>query len=602
MTAPEATLESALEELAARLAGGTGPLLLRADDLQVHRRAIEELTEDPRGTTSALVSRAANCDLRIPPAHGGPSAGVRRRGGRVVSAGSAAHQVTGADAVFTGALLVSEVDRPTAAAAARQAADAARTAGWDGDALDVLVVALVRGGIPVRSVLVDPWPWRRGADGTERARFQAEVDRTDDPEVHRLRLARATKADDGLVATVLSRPLARSLTPLALRAGLTPNTVTLISALLGLAAAACFATGDRLALVAGAVLLQLSLVVDCVDGDVARYTRRFSAQGAWLDAATDRIKEFACYGGLAWGSGEGSEAWLVAAAMLTLQTARHTVDYTFTAVKEDREGESGRLPLEQVDDGVPAGASAVSARAARAVDASERSNRRPAVRWTKKALHLGIGERWLVLSVLAAAGRPMAALVVLLVLGLASLAYTSTGRALRARSWPATTPSPREREIVRAQADLGPLVPAAVAAGMARSGPGGGRFLWVRPALLRVAEYAAVVGVVAAVSRDLLGPAFALLLVVASHHYDDLYRVLQGLPPAGRSAWLGLGAPGRVLLVAVLAALGPDALEGGLWALAAALGILYVVVEPVRLLRDVRERAAADPVPEAAGG
>ena len=65
----------------------------------------------------------------------------------------------------------------------------------------------------------------------------------------------------------------------------------------GLAAAALFAVGEPVALVAGALLLQLSLVLDCVDGDVARYTRRFSPLGAWLDASTDRLKEFACYAG-----------------------------------------------------------------------------------------------------------------------------------------------------------------------------------------------------------------------------------------------------------------------------------------------------------------
>ena len=87
------------------------------------------------------------------------------------------------------------------------------------------------------------------------------------------------------------------------------------------------------------MLLQLSLVLDCVDGDVARYTRRFSPLGAWLDASTDRLKEFACYAGLAWGADAGRTGWLLAAAMITLQTARHTVDYTFTAVKDLREAE-----------------------------------------------------------------------------------------------------------------------------------------------------------------------------------------------------------------------------------------------------------------------
>jgi hypothetical protein len=53
-------------------------------------------------------------------------------------------------------------------------------------------------------------------------------------------------------------------------------------------------------------------------------------------------------------------------------------------------------------------------------------------------------------------------------------------------------------------------------------------------------------------------------------------------------------------VVAVLAVGGAAALEGGLWVLAAVLGILYVVIEPSRVLREVRVRPA--PAPEAVGG
>ncbi|HET9945911.1 MAG TPA: DUF5941 domain-containing protein [Actinomycetes bacterium] len=589
------TAAAGLEALADRLADGSGPAVLVAGDLQLHPAALAELTQDPRPTTAALVARAGDGDLRA----SGP-ARLRRRGGRVVSVGTPDHEVTDPDGVFAGALRVGAGERATAAAAARSAAGTAARLGWAGDPLDLLLLALVRGGLPVAAVVLDPWPWRRGAEGPERTDFAARVEATGAEEVHRTRLARATKADDGLVASFLSRPVARRLTPVALRLGLTPNAVTVASLLVGLAAAALFGVGDRWALVAGAVLLQLSLVVDCVDGDVARYTRRFSATGAWLDASTDRLKEFACYAGLAWGAGGADgDAWTLAVAMLTLQTARHSIDYTFTAVKEDREGESGVLPL---DEPVDAAAAAAGSASARAVQASERSNRKPAVRWTKKALHLGIGERWLVISVLAALGLPTAALVALLCLGAVSLAYTSAGRVLRTRTWPRTRvqpPSARERSVVAAQADLAPVVPPAVATGALTGRPD--RFLWLRPAVLRAVEYACVALVVAAVAPDGLLPAYALLLVVASHHYDDLYRVVNRLdPPAAWSSWLGLGGPGRVATVLLLAAAGGGVLVGGLWVLAALLGILYLVVEPLRVLREVR--AAPTPAPEVTGG
>ena len=228
----------------------------------------------------------------------------------------------------------------------------ARRDGWQpvageaADPLALLVLALVRTGVPVRTVTLDPWPWARAGDpGSDDVRQRlAELS---PQQVHQARLARATKADDGFVATFLSRPVARRLTPVALRLGLTPNGVTLVSVLLGLLAAGAFATGSWPWLVVGAVLLQLSLVVDCVDGDVARYRRAFTPTGAWLDASTDRLKEFACYGGLAWGAGTGRTAWALAAVMLTVQTARHAMDYTFTAVRELREDTVETLPLDR---------------------------------------------------------------------------------------------------------------------------------------------------------------------------------------------------------------------------------------------------------------
>jgi hypothetical protein len=495
---------------------------------------------------------------------------------------------------FAGALRVAVADLEATAAAAAELATAARRHGWAGDPLGYLLLGLVRTGVRVGTVSLDPWRWVRDPADPARS-LQAELDAMDPAAVAATRFARATKAEVGFVATFLSRPLSRLMTPTALRLGLTPNQVTVASVVVGLAAAALFAVGSPAALVAGAVLLQLSLVLDCVDGDVARYTRRFSPLGAWLDASTDRLKEFACYAGLAWGADAGRIGWVLAAAMITLQTARHTVDYTFTAVKDLREAEVVQAPLDQQDEPVRRGAGDI--RAARAIELSRRSSAaRPAVTWLKKVLHLGIGERWLVISVLAAAQLPVAALAVLLVLGAGSLLYTSAGRTLRARSWPAEPVLDREHEIVLAQVDGGPLVPDGVAARLAGRPGGRERFLWVRPALLRAGEYLVVLGLTAGLAGAGPGAAVCvLLLVVASHHYDDLYRVLNRLrPPSALSRVLGLGVAGRLLVVAVLALLGAeqDAVgEGGLWVLAGWLGILYLVAEPARVLREVRTTA-----------
>ncbi len=93
--------------------------------------------------------------------------------------------------------------------------------------------------------------------------------------------------------------------------------MTLISIALGVAAAACFATGDRPGMVAGGVLIYFAFVFDCVDGQVARYARKFGVLGAWLDATFDRFKEYVVFAGLAIGwvvSGNSDDIWILALA------------------------------------------------------------------------------------------------------------------------------------------------------------------------------------------------------------------------------------------------------------------------------------------------
>jgi phosphatidylglycerophosphate synthase len=75
---------------------------------------------------------------------------------------------------------------------------------------------------------------------------------------------------------------------------ITPNLLTALATVLGLAAAACFAVPDRGALVAGALLFHLSFVVDCMDGKIARLNGTGSMFGAWFDFMFDRLRVIAC--------------------------------------------------------------------------------------------------------------------------------------------------------------------------------------------------------------------------------------------------------------------------------------------------------------------
>ncbi len=399
------------------------------------------------------------------------------------------------------------------------------------------------------------------SEPASRPRWTAWTTRT----VHRLQLARATKADDGLVATVLSRPLARRLTPLALRAG--PDAEHGDADLRGPRARRGRLPRDGRRARAGG----RRGPAPAVPGRGLRGRRR--------RALHPPVQRGGCLAGRRHRPDQGVRLLRRARVGIGRGMGRvarrgrdaHAADgpaHRGLHVHRRQGGPRGRVRPAAAGAGRRRrpGSGIVGERPCRpaAVSASERSNRRPAVRWTKKALHLG--HRRAVARPVRPGGRRPAAW------WRSSCSSSSAWRRWRTRApvgscarGPGRRPGPRRgsarsswrrptsgRSCLRRPPQV-----------LARSGPGGGRFLWVRPALLRVAEYAAVVGVVAATSRDLLGPAFAVLLVVASHHYDDLYRVLQGLPPTGRSAWLGLGAPGRVLLVAVLAALGPRSSRGG---------------------------------------
>jgi phosphatidylglycerophosphate synthase len=98
-----------------------------------------------------------------------------------------------------------------------------------------------------------------------------------------------------------SVPMARALalTPL------TPNQASVIALLVALSALALFAVGRN---IEGGVLIQLSSIVDGVDGDLARAKGMASKFGGIFDAALDRYADVAIAGGMAWWALE-HEGW-----------------------------------------------------------------------------------------------------------------------------------------------------------------------------------------------------------------------------------------------------------------------------------------------------
>ncbi|MEU2244539.1 DUF5941 domain-containing protein [Streptomyces sp. NPDC018338] len=463
------------------------------------------------------------------------------------------------------------------------------------DALDADGVAVHR---PQLGTLVATVP----TDAEARHEARAAVEAVDEEAV---RLRSAVKAQDGFFTTFCISPYSRYLARWCARRGLTPNQVTTASLLTALIAAGCAATGERGGYIAAGVLLLVSFVLDCTDGQIARYSLQYSTLGAWLDATFDRAKEYAFYAGLALGAARtGDDVWALALGAMILMTCRHIVDFAFyeatydaTASKSPSAALSGRL--DSVGWTV----------------------------WVRRIVILPIGERWAMIAVLTAATSPRIVFWALIVGCAFAACYTTAGRVLRS----VTRKAKRTDRAAQALADLadsGPLaslvarvigrpgargagvvfgavatggllfavldrpfgdrqtviaaIGYAVLAGAAVARPLKGALDWLVPPLFRVAEYTTVLVLAArSDSAHALPAAFGLVAAVAYHHYDTVYRIRggTGAPPTWLVRVTG-GHEGRTLLVVALAALLADRGDDftlALTALAVAVALVWLV-------------------------
>lgn len=462
-------------------------------------------------------------------------------------------------------------------------------------ALDADGVAVFR---PELGTLVAAVP----TDPQERNEARQAVSAVDDEAV---RLRSAVKARDGFFTTYCISPYSRYIARWCARRGLTPNQVTTASLLTALIAAGCAATGTRAGFVAAGLLLLFSFVLDCTDGQLARYSLQYSTLGAWLDATFDRAKEYAYYAGLALGAARGGDdVWALALGAMILQTCRHVVDFSFNEANHDATANTS--PTAALSDKLDSVGWTV---------------------WVRRMIVLPIGERWAMIAVLTALTTPRITFYVLLVGCAFAATYTTAGRVLRSLTRKARR-TDRAAQALADLADSGPLVeplarlargtvrvaaPVSAAAGgvlvvtsallwgagwqtvlcavgyvllsaLAVVRPLKGALDWLVPPFFRAAEYLTVLVLAAkADGNGVLPAAFGLVAAVAYHHYDTVYRIRgnAGAPPHWLVRAIG-GHEGRTLLVTVLAALLTAAqFKVALTALAVAVALL-VLVESIR--------------------
>ncbi|UQX05229.1 DUF5941 domain-containing protein [Streptomyces sp. RerS4] len=503
----------------------------------------------------------------------------------------------------TGALAVQAGAR---GALDRAAALAPETVGGgDGPYPDRLAAAVEAAGTSVQRPELGTLVAAVPGSEAERARAEAEVAAVDDEAV---RLRTAVKSRDGFFTTFFVSPYSRYIARWCARRGLTPNQVTTASLITALIAAGCAATGERWGYVTAGVLLLVSFVLDCTDGQLARYSLQYSTMGAWLDATFDRAKEYSFYAGLALGAArDGDDVWALALGAMILMTCRHVVDFAFNEANHDATANTS--PTAALSDRLDSVGWTV---------------------WARRMIILPIGERWAMIAVLTAVTTPRIVFYALLVGCAFGALYTTAGRVLRSLTRKAT----RTDRAAGALADLAdsgvlawtggdrrparhrpgyvPLLTAAVGSvlmvagavtldfgdpwliavaaayvvlsGAAVSAPLKGALDWLIPPLFRCAEYVTILAL--AVKADVPGTlpaAFGLVAAVAYHHYDAVYRIRggSGAPPHWLVRTIG-GHEGRVLATVVLATVLPrDAFPVALTVLAVFVA-LVVLVESIR--------------------
>jgi phosphatidylglycerophosphate synthase len=71
---------------------------------------------------------------------------------------------------------------------------------------------------------------------------------------------------------------------------ITPNRLTLLSLVTALLASLLITTGEQANMLIAAAAIQVSYILDCMDGQLARYSNRASRLGAFADKWSDHVK------------------------------------------------------------------------------------------------------------------------------------------------------------------------------------------------------------------------------------------------------------------------------------------------------------------------
>ncbi|MCP5082357.1 MAG: CDP-alcohol phosphatidyltransferase family protein [Alphaproteobacteria bacterium] len=112
-------------------------------------------------------------------------------------------------------------------------------------------------------------------------------DRTSLAETEHKLWEKCRKSTDGIVSAYINRSLSLPISRLLVSTFVSPNQVTVIAFLLGIAGVLFIASLEYWMTLAGAIFLKLGSIVDGVDGELARMRVQSSVVGEWLDTISD---------------------------------------------------------------------------------------------------------------------------------------------------------------------------------------------------------------------------------------------------------------------------------------------------------------------------
>lgn len=123
----------------------------------------------------------------------------------------------------------------------------------------------------------------------------------------------------------IQEPAARPLVYFFKETPVTPNQVTILSALLAIVAAYFFSLGDTRSIIQGGIIFEISLILDSVDGELARAKGMASEWGRIVDGIGDYVSSIAVLIGLMIGFPDSRGALLILAFLIFLRGV--TFDY-----------------------------------------------------------------------------------------------------------------------------------------------------------------------------------------------------------------------------------------------------------------------------------